>query len=174
MNKYPWVVSIMSSQSPGSQFCVGTLVASKYVLTSAQCVHNKLPSSLHLMIGDHDLTAINETGAEKHLRVSRIVVDEHYRPISKINDIALLELIMDVDLIVYTPACLPASTSEEVTIDQTQMTGWDDTIFPPKLSTVAAQVLNKPQCSDEGFICAGTLNSSLDSRACQVTKIKIK
>ena len=155
----------MSSPSPMSQFCVGTLVASKYVLTSAQCVHGKSASSLYLMIGDHDLTAIDETGAEKQLLVSRIVVNEDYRPISKTHDIALLELTEHVDLTVYTPACVIAE--EEVPGDQAQVTGWDATTF--KLSTVAAQVMDKPQCSVEDFICAGAVNSSLDSGACKVT-----
>ena len=160
----------MSSPSPMSQFCVGTLVASKYVLTSAQCVHDKSASSLYLMIGDHDLTAIDETGAEKQLLVSRIVVNEDYRPISKISDIALLELTDHVDLAVYTPACLIAE--EEVPGDQAQVTGWDATTF--KLTTVAAQVMDKPQCSVEDFICAGAINSSLDSGACKVTILRLK
>ena len=150
-----------------SQFCVGTLVASKYVLTSAQCVHGKSASSLYLMIGDHDLTAIDETGVEKQLLVSRIIVNEHFRPISKISDIALLELTEHVDLAVYTPACLIAE--EEVIVGQARVTGWDDTTF--KLSTVAAQIVNnKSQCSGEGFICAGATNSSRNSGACQVLK----
>ena len=34
-NKYPWVVALMSN---GGQFCGGTLVASKYVVTAAHCM----------------------------------------------------------------------------------------------------------------------------------------
>ena len=157
----------MSSPSPMDQFCVGTLVASKYVLTSAQCVHGMTASSLYLMIGDIELAEINETAAEKQLRVSRMHINEEYRPISKTNDTALLELTEHVDLTVYTPACLPAG--EDVTGDQAQVTGWDDTTF--KLSTEAAQIVNnKSQCSGEGFICAGATNSSRNSGACQVLK----
>ena len=35
-NKYPWMVALMSSS--GAQFCGGTLVASKYVVTAAHCM----------------------------------------------------------------------------------------------------------------------------------------
>ena len=35
-NKYPWMVALVSSS--GSQFCGGTLVASKYVVTAAHCM----------------------------------------------------------------------------------------------------------------------------------------
>ena len=160
----------MSSPSPMSQFCVGTLVASKYVLTSAQCVHGKSASSLHLMIGDHELDEVDESVMETNLDVSRIVVNEDFRPISKTHDIALLELTEHVDLAVYTPACLIAE--EEVPGDQAQLTGWDATTF--KLTTVAAQVMDKPQCSVEDFICAGAINSSLDSGACKVTILRLK
>ena len=151
-----------------SQFCVGTLVASKYVLTSAQCVHGKSASSLYLMIGDHELDEVDESVMETNLDVSRIVVNEDFRPISKTHDIALLELTEHVDLAVYTPACLIAE--EEVIVGQARVTGWDDTTF--KLSTVAVHDVNIDmfQCSDE-VICAGALKSNIDSGACQVTRL---
>ena len=45
-NKYPWAVAIVSSL--GGQFCGGTLVASKYVVTAAHC-----------MFTDNELTTLN-------------------------------------------------------------------------------------------------------------------
>ena len=155
-------MSIMSSPSPMDQFCVGTLVASKYVLTSGQCVHGKSPSSIYLMIGDQDLAEFKETVGETELHVSRVLVHDSFQPINKIKDIALLELTEEVDLTVHTPACLPAEG--EVTGDQAQVTGWDDTTF--KLSTVAAHIVN--YCTGE-VISAAAINSSLPSGACQVT-----
>ena len=35
-NKYPWMVALVTSL--GGQFCGGTLVASKYVVTAAHCM----------------------------------------------------------------------------------------------------------------------------------------
>ena len=34
-NKYPWMVALVSPS--GGQFCGGTLVASKYVISAAHC-----------------------------------------------------------------------------------------------------------------------------------------
>ena len=83
----------MSSPSPLDQFCVGTLVASKYVLTSAQCADDRDPSDLHLMIGDHHLGASGETPLnEKRISVQRIIVHESYHPNTRAYDIALLEI----------------------------------------------------------------------------------
>ena len=42
INKYPWAVALVSGPNgpygPGAQFCGGTLVASKYVVTAAHCM----------------------------------------------------------------------------------------------------------------------------------------
>ena len=35
-NKYPWMVALVSAS--GFQFCGGTLVASKYVISAAHCM----------------------------------------------------------------------------------------------------------------------------------------
>ena len=37
-NKYPWVAALLSN---GGQFCGGTLVASKYVVTAAHCMYDE-------------------------------------------------------------------------------------------------------------------------------------
>ena len=38
INKYPWIVSIQRT-SDSSHICGGSLVASKYVVTSARCLY---------------------------------------------------------------------------------------------------------------------------------------
>ena len=150
----------MSSPSPMSQFCVGTLVASKYVLTSAQCADDKDPSDLHLMIGDHDLGASGETPLnEKRLSVQKIIIHESYHPNTKAYDIALLET-DPVDLGVYTPACL-ASDMYGHTFDGkvAQVTSWDSASM--MLVTMDAPVVSNINCSDNmnltitpGMVCA--------------------
>ena len=158
--QHPWLVSIMSSPSPMSQFCVGTLVASEYVLTSAQCVHDKLPSSLHLMIGDQDLADINETAPvlpELELEVAEVLVHSTFHPATRSNDLALLRLAAPVDLAVYAPACLPGAESVEWR-NKTQVAGWNATF---KFESVEiSEVRSKVDCEenvdtfmDEGMLC---------------------
>ena len=38
VNKYPWIVALIRSDI-NKAFCAGTLVASKYVVTAAHCIH---------------------------------------------------------------------------------------------------------------------------------------
>ena len=138
----------MSSPSPLDQFCVGTLVASKYVLTTAQCADDRDPSDLHLMIGDHNLGASGETHLnEKRISVQRIIVHESYHPDTKAYDIALLEISEAMDLGVYTPACL-ASDMYGHTFDGkvAQVTSWDSASM--MLVTMDAPVVSNINCSD--------------------------
>ena len=101
----------MSSPSPMDQFCVGTLVASKYVLTSAQCVHDKSHESLHFMIGENYLGDTGESSThEIVLHVKNITIHEFYHPGSNNHDMAMLELVENVNLGVYTPVCLASDT----------------------------------------------------------------
>ena len=154
-------MSIMSSPSPLDQFCVGTLVASKYVLTSAQCADDRDPSDLHLMIGDHNLGASGETHLnEKRISVQRIIVHESYHPNTKAYDIALLEISEAVDLGVYTPACL-ASDMYGHTYDGkvAQVTSWDSAAMT--LFTMDAPIVTNEKCSETmnmtitpGMVCA--------------------
>ena len=144
-----------------SQFCVGTLVASEYVLTSAQCVHDKLPSSLHLMIGDQDLADINETAPdlpELELEVAEVLVHSTFHPATRSNDLALLRLAAPVDLAVYTPACLPGAESGEWR-NKTQVAGWNGATFKVEAVEIS-EVRSKVDCEehvdafmDEGMLC---------------------
>ena len=140
---------------------MGTLVASKYVLTSAQCADDRDPSDLHLMIGDHHLGASGETPLnEKRISVQRIIVHESYHPNTRAYDIALLEISEAVDLGVYTPACL-ASDMYGHTYDgnMAQVTSWDSTSMT--LFTADAPVVSNIKCSETmdttitpGMVCA--------------------
>ena len=123
-NKYPWMAALLSSN--GGQFCGATLVASKYVVTAAHCMFfdqdGKQPlstSDVQVRLGDHDLSVTGETTiAEKTVAVAKINNHESYAPAggSLNNDITVLELAEEVDINIYTPACL-AQTSDTTTFD---------------------------------------------------------
>ena len=130
MNKYPWLVRLSTVAKPEKGFCGGTLVASKYVITACHCTYEKdkitklnkrkyLPADLKVSIGDHKQDDWNETGKEKRLKVKSIKRHPEYeknQPVPSNNqlnngyDIAILELYIDVDLTLYTPACLAKQT----------------------------------------------------------------
>ena len=65
-------------------------------------------------MGEHDLTTTGE-GSLPEITVdlldTKMIIHEEYDPWTYKNDIALLELPQEVDLTIYTPACM-ARTSE--------------------------------------------------------------
>ena len=181
MNKYPWVVALMDSTGT-QQFCGGTLVASKYVVTAAHCMvddNNQVvaPSSLVVRIGDHDLLTVGETSLEKTVSVTKITVHENYGGADLNNDIAMLELGQELDLDVYTPACL-AQTSDTSTFDgvTAQAYGWGTTSsggpVSNKLLEVSLPVVTTAVCEaamgplTAGQLCAG---GELNKDSCQVS-----
>ena len=107
-------------------------MASKYVITACHCtyVYDKRGLgvigkygvdgyALGVSIGDHKQDDWNETGKEKRLKVKSIKRHPEYeknQPVPSNNqlnngyDIAILELYIDVDLTLYTPACLAKQT----------------------------------------------------------------
>ena len=71
-----------------NQFCGGTLVASKYVITASHCMffdqNAQQPlatTNVKVRIGDHDLDATGETTIpEKTISVSKIINHPGYNP----------------------------------------------------------------------------------------------
>ena len=120
------------SGEPNGSNCGGTLVASKYVITAAHCVAVESGSSVAMpantvaiRIGDHDLdNSGEEMITPKFVNVKAITIHPWYSGyISGGYDISILQLEEELDLGIYTPACLAKSD--------------DATTFDGKVATVA-------------------------------------
>merc|ERR1712107_917293 len=159
INKYPWIVAITNDR--GFQYCAGTLVGSRYVVTAAHCMFKDPagsvrtnPSEVIVLIGDHELGTSGETSLEeRELRVSTITNHEDYRASSAAlyNDVSVITLSEELDLCVYTPACL-AKTTDTTTFDNktAQVYGWGTTSYggasSSKLLEVNVTVVTKAVC----------------------------
>ena len=70
---------------------------------------------VQIRIGEHDFGEVGETSlAEMMIDIIAITNHEDYDDSTYDNDISILELAEEVDLTVYTPACL-AKTSDDFT-----------------------------------------------------------
>ena len=123
--------------SSGGQFCGGTLVASKYVISAAHCMFkldgtalantdfkvklygffkiNEIIFDVQIRLGEHDLTTTGE-GSLTEMTIDVASYTNHEDFSMPNNDIVIIELAQAVDLTTYTPACL-AKTSDTTTFD---------------------------------------------------------
>ena len=138
MNKYPWLVRVWNRN--GDEYilrphvgthgaCGGTIIASKYVLTAAHCVDKKNATGwfirrhyayeLAVKVGDHKIQSDyddNQGLPTRFINIVKIIQHPDWNGSGKGhphegNDVAILELAEELDLVVYTPACLAKASS---------------------------------------------------------------
>lgn len=167
-------------------------MASKYVVTAAHCFKTKFGQILGeqdvvVRLGEHSIDITGETHIpEKTVRISKIIKHENHvdgttSEGTYMNDIALLELADEVDLNVYTPACLARSTDIN-TFDGmiAQVYGWGRIIEDGAPSSILLEVdipvvtyaecnramgVKYPETPNNGQICAGGVEGQ---DACEV------
>ena len=169
-----------------SCFCGGTLVASNYVITAGHCLYEwnentdrvteKLKEwKIYVRIGEYNTELEDDTGIEKIFQVEEMI--KHPKHDLEINDagiektlgydIAILRLKQDVDLTIYTPACLaPSSGGDQYVGQMGTAVGWGSTDInhpkvvakiPHEIQLAVASSENCPSSSLEepSMLCAG-------------------
>lgn len=141
IGEYPWLALLEYTKSGTEKnfHCIGALINSRYVLTSAHCVAGKIPKTLELTgvrLGEWDLNTESDCENDlcadpvKNIPVEEKVPHENYASDSKsqIHDIALLRLAENVE---YTdwikPICLPRAEhlkSNNYVGDSMHFAGW--------------------------------------------------
>jgi len=106
---FPAVVALLFKGVPSNaeaQYCAGTLIAARKVLTAARCADFLVAADLAVLVGTQDLTS----GGQR-LAVSTIAVHPRWNPDTAGNDVAVLTLASAATGI--TPVSIIASTAVE-------------------------------------------------------------
>ncbi|CAG0892995.1 unnamed protein product [Darwinula stevensoni] len=104
--KYPWMAHFQDK----GEFCGGSLINDRYVLTAAQCVDQSPSDTFYVTLGDLDWSSQSES---QSLRLpARAIIHPQYDSVSKVNDVALLKLNSSVDFQAFPrirPICISAN-----------------------------------------------------------------
>jgi secreted trypsin-like serine protease len=174
LDENPWQVAIVAAEiadNYAAQFCGGSTIGERWVLTAAHCVDNgTAPTMIRVLRGTADLT----TGGQRW-EVEKIVVHSDWNPKNYDSDIALLRLSNPVPreaLIALWAAELPAPAAGSLV----RVSGWGRTAenSPRSKLLVGVEVPLQPLdlCNEpdaykgavtKNMICAGKVKGGADS-----------
>ncbi|XP_066978134.1 trypsin-1-like [Macrobrachium rosenbergii] len=163
INEWPWQAALMKGSD---QFCGGSLINDRYILTAAHCTEGLRPRDLTVRLAEHRLSTSGETSLVTR-SVTKIIEHPRYIPGDEINDIALLKLSSSVKVSsTVLPVCVPPRsplyTNKEATV-----TGWGYTSDGGKpsntLKEVTVKVMSNNICRRHSYgsaikntmLCAG-------------------
>jgi secreted trypsin-like serine protease len=125
IDDWPFAVGILSSSDPGSQYCMGTLVSQRWVLTTRTCVDGAsgYPAPTHVFTGSTDL----DDSDGDVTAVSDVILNPNYDDEWDANNLALVRL--------ASPAPAPAEPIEIESSNESvpssgatvAVAGWGDT-----------------------------------------------
>lgn len=164
---YPWAVALLQAHIPNAyyaQFCAGSLIDARWVLTAAHCVDDAISASaIEVSIGIADLGSV---GASDRHALQNIYVHPGYDADSQDNDIALLELAAPVTnaTVGLADDALMATLSNDAPLT---IIGWGSrdagaTLFPTQLQETEIPLFGFASCNDiygnrltPHMLCAG-------------------
>ncbi len=174
--EYPYMVALVDSGSSAydGQFCGGSVIGDRWVLTAAHCVTTEDgrvldPASIEAVIGRTDL---NGTDGERITAVG-VAVHPEYDAWTTANDIAVIELSSATSA---SPVGLP-SGDEDAAGNAATVIGWGEDSsgsYPNELQETNVTLVGDAACSDaydgdfegDNMLCAGDTITGGEGDAC--------
>ncbi|EHU8076731.1 trypsin-like serine protease [Vibrio cholerae] len=151
LGEWPSIVALVTrgQNAFDGQFCGGSFLGDRYVLTAAHCVDFRDPTTIDVVIGINNLN--NEASEGVRVAVRRIYIHEDYVDRTLLNDIAILELDRAVvaDQITLAAADARVGTAVGTTL---KVAGWGTTSpsgrsnFPSVLQQVEVDLIDQAVC----------------------------
>ncbi|KZS10360.1 Uncharacterized protein APZ42_025182 [Daphnia magna] len=162
--EFPYVVSVMYN---GQHHCGGFIYNLQWVITAASCVYGKYPSQLKVTVGQLSLNNVDP--GEEIINVFSFRTFNAYDPVTKSNDIAMIELATPITIGPYVKWAIYDEIDESVPYGT--FIGWGATQNEglPSLNLRKANLAISTDCptyyaSSEfnynTMICAGDANIS--------------
>jgi len=176
-NSWPWAVAIFNMDYDGMQWCGGTIINDRWIVTAAHCIDKH--TTYKVGVGMHSL---EDMGHGKKIKVVKQIVHEDY-PDSDYeihDDVALLKLSEKLKFGKYVqPICLPEQGYSFKTAQPFVAVGWgsleEGGWGPDKLQQVEIPKMADALCARKDYygdaftqgkeICAGIPKGGKD--ACQ-------
>ncbi|TDG43110.1 hypothetical protein AWZ03_010467 [Drosophila navojoa] len=142
LSSRPWMALLRYHSLGESRFlCGGTIIANRYILTAAHCVHGLEDNLYEVRLGEHRISTERDCRQQgrrekcappvKDLGIEKFIIHDKYDSKRIINDIALLRLNESVIFDKHIkPICLPISNElkqQAESLPDYFVTGWGTT-----------------------------------------------
>ncbi|KYN08136.1 Venom serine protease 34 [Cyphomyrmex costatus] len=154
VNEYPMMAGLVDLFEK-DVFCGATIISKKHVLTAAHCLIDTDPSTVNILVGDHDLTTGADTNASRLYTIAKFYMHPLYNIQPPQNDIAI---VMVNSVISFNeevgPACLPFQHQfDSFAGSNVVLLGWGLTNYSQMksnvLQKVTVAVITNQECRKE-------------------------
>ncbi|KRT86665.1 Trypsin [Oryctes borbonicus] len=110
--RWPWIAALYFKDVTYEQFCGGSLITDRHVLTASHCLEGLKASDIRVRLGEYDFTKTNETRSQD-FSISEIIMHEDYSTLTYENDVAIVKLSKPTIFNSYIwPVCLPPTNDK--------------------------------------------------------------